>query len=456
MLLRLLGSKRVSYAAGGRQRRRAIVGYLNDSVSGARFAQGGWPPAHGLDPWVGQPVRSEPVECVGETLRSALNELAQLAPAWVKQLVPAEWHTPYGRRFDSMHRPDSQAKRDERMQQIVEAGFWLTTHVFSPGTLPGMRWAPRVEVLRPVWVQQYLVDNSAARPQVGGRHNDDMPPAAKRLQSLYDLEARYAWRNETQWVGYKIRLTQSCHADAPLNLITHVETVQATRQDVEAPDRIHAELTQRGLMPSEHLVDAGYASANLLVEAKPDYGIQIVSPVRKLKDASWQARENTGYDVSRFSIDWESKRVTCPQGQQSVKWVDNCHDRTNNQVVHVAFDGRACKACSVRSFCTRCRCERRNMQVRPREQYEALQRAQVEQKSDEFEQKYKLPMGIEGAISQAVGGFGLRWTRYLGLAKARLQAVAIAAAINLCRFWDYLRGARPVHSIISPFAALAA
>jgi transposase len=396
------------------------------------------------------------LECVGETLRMALNELAQLAPAWVKHLVPAEWYVRYGRRFDSMHEPDSQAKRDELMLQIGEDGFWLMSHAFAPGTLPEVRWAPSVEVLRRIWVQQYLINNSGARPQVRARHNDDMPPAAKRLQSPYDLEARYSWRNDTEWVGYKVHLTESCDADAPLNLITHVETVPATQQDVEAPDRIHAELAQRGLTPGEHLVDAAYPSANLLVEAKRDYGIQIVSPVDKLQDVSWQAREHTGYDSSRFSIDWESKRVTCPQGQQSVKWVDNCHDRTNNEVIHVAFDARTCQACSVRSLCTRSQREGRNLQLRPREQHEALQRARAEGKSDEFKQKYKLRMGIEGTISQGVRGFGLRRTRYIGLAKAHLQAVAIAAAINLCRFSDYLCGARPVHSVISPFAALAA
>ncbi len=63
---------------------------------------------------------------------------------------------------------------------------------------------------------------------------------------------------------------------------------------------------------------------------------------------------------------------------------------------------------------------------------------------------------IESTISQAVRGFGLRRTRYIGLAKARLQAVAIAAAINLERFSDYLCGAQPARSSISPFAALAA
>lgn len=396
------------------------------------------------------------LECVGEALRSALNELAQLAPAWVRPLVPAAWYSRYGWRFDSMRQPDSQAKRDELMQQIGEDGYWLMTQAFAPGTPPHVRWAPSLEALRRVWVQQYLVDNSADQPRVRARHHKDMPPAEKRLQSPYDLEARYAWRNDAEWVGYKVHLTETCEPEAPLHVITHVETVQATRQDVEAPDAIHAALAQRGLTPGEHLVDAGYLSANLLVEAKRDHGIEIVGPIDKLQDVSWQARENTGYDLSRFRIDWEAKRVTCPHGQRSVKWVDNCHDRTGNPVIHVAFDAKTCQACPARPLCTHSQREGRDMQFRPRAQHEALQRARMDQQSDEFKQKVKPRMWVEGTVSQAVRGFGIRRTRYLGLAKAHLQAVATAAAINLHRFFDYLCGTWPVHSRISPFAALAA
>lgn len=286
--------------------------------------------------------------------------------------------------------------------------------------------------------------------------NEDLPPCAKRLQSPYDLQARYVRHNDTEWIGYRVHLTESCDVDAPLNLITEVQTAQATQQDVEAPDKIHAHLAQRKLTPSEHLMDAGYPSATLLVEAKRNYGIQIISPIDKLKNVTWQAREKTGYDNSRFQIDWDNKQVTCPAGQRSTKWVDNCHDRTQNEVIHVAFDAHTCQACSARSLCTRSRREGRNMQLRPRAQHEALQRARIEQGSDEFKQRYKARMGIEGTISQSVRSFGMRRTRYIGLAKAHLQAVAIAAAINLERFSDYLCGFQPIRSILSPFAALAA
>ena len=42
------------------------------------------------------------VEMVGETLRRALNELAEVVPEWVKAIAPPEWFTRYGRRFEQM------------------------------------------------------------------------------------------------------------------------------------------------------------------------------------------------------------------------------------------------------------------------------------------------------------------------------------------------------------------
>ncbi len=64
-------------------------------------------------------------------------------------------------------------------------------------------------------------------------------------------------------------------------------------------------------------------------------------------------------------------------------------------------------------------------------------------------------LGIEGTISQAVRAYGVRRTRYIGLAKTHLQMVATATAINLSRFGDYLLGARPVTIRTSSFAALS-
>ncbi len=49
--------------------------------------------------------------------------------------------------------------------------------------------------------------------------------------------------------------------------------------------------------------------------------------------------------------------------------------------------------------------------------------------------------GVEGTISQAVQGFGLRRSHYAGHAKTHLQHVATAAAMNPVRMTEWLGGA---------------
>jgi len=82
---------------------------------------------------------------------------------------------------------------------------------------------------------------------------------------------------------------------------------------------IQETLAKKDLLPNEHIVDAGYMDATLLVTSQTDHQVQLTGPVRP--DSSWQAQANTGYDISCFRIDWEAQKVTCPQGQTSRQWI---------------------------------------------------------------------------------------------------------------------------------------
>jgi transposase len=106
-------------------------------------------------------------------------------------------------------------------------------------------------------------------------------------------------------------------------------------------------------------------------------------------------------------------------------------------------------------LCTRSQRDGRNIQLRPQAQHQALQQARSEGTIDAFKQKYRTRLGVEGSISQAVRAFELRETRYRGLLKTHLQSIAMAAAINFCRFWDYLCGAGLGQTRVSPFSSLA-
>jgi transposase len=119
------------------------------------------------------------------------------------------------------------------------------------------------------------------------------------------------------------------------------------------------------------------------------------------------------------------------------------------------FPPQICNACPVRAACTRSKQSERNVTFCLHAQYEALQQARATQNDEAFKRRYRARLGIEGTISQAVRAYELRRTRYLGLAKTNLQDIALAAAINLSRFWGYLSGTGLGQTRQSSFAALA-
>jgi transposase len=124
--------------------------------------------------------------------------------------------------------------------------------------------------------------------------------------------------------------------------------------------------------------------------------------------------------------------VTCPQGQRSAGWSEASTARQRSQI-HVQFSPDECLACPVRPQCTRAKCGPRHLPLRSRAEHEALLQARERQGTPTFRSQYAARAGIEATFSLGVRSFGLRPSRYRGLAKTHWQQVATAAAINLDR-----------------------
>lgn len=62
------------------------------------------------------------LECVGETLRYALNRLAVVAPAWLHTHSQVEWEPRYGRRVEDYRSPPRKEDRDAYAQVIGTDG----------------------------------------------------------------------------------------------------------------------------------------------------------------------------------------------------------------------------------------------------------------------------------------------------------------------------------------------
>lgn len=385
---------------------------------------------------------------VAETMRHALNALADAAPGWLAAHGDPAWAERYAARVEEYRLPQDPAARRLLETTVGQDGYALLQAVYDPSAPPALRRCPALGILRQVWVQQYYGPHD-----VRWRTGEDLPPHARLIASPYEVEARFATKRQTAWTGYKVHLTETCDEERP-HLITNVETTPATTNDVGVTDTIHAHLAARHLLPREHLLDTGYVAADVLVTSRRR-AVDVVGPA--LGDNSWQARQPDGLDMSCFAIDWEARHVTCPGGKRSVRWTPG-HDKqgAGQDLVAVQFDPDDCRGCPLRPRCTQAKTGPRTLRLRPREQHEALQTARRRQLTEAFKQLYAVRAGIEGALSQEVRAFGLRAARYRGQAKTYLQHLLVAVAMNIVRVAAWAEGIPRAQTRQSSFARLVA
>ena len=398
------------------------------------------------------------LELVAETLRAALNELATVVPDWLQGLAPLEWYERYGKRIEDTRLPREKAAREAYARTVGEDGFRVLDAVERPEAPEAVQALPSIATLRRTWQRHYArtegtetPTSKRSGPRVRFKANRDLPRAAEGIESPYDPDARYRHKRDTQWTGYMVHVSETCEPTAP-HLLTQVHTTAATVHEAQCTVPIQQALVQKALPPSEHLVDAAYISADLLVTSQAQHGITLRGPTRP--SPGWQAQVKGGYTVDQFEVDWAQQRVRCPQGKWSTEWWDH-GSKTSGRTIFVEFAREDCLACPARAVCTRAQQQGRRVGLPPQAQYEALRTARTWYGSTEGKEVYKRRAGVEGTLSQGVRAFGLRWARYRGLAKTHLQHIATAAAMNVDRLVAWLDERPRAKTRTSRFAALA-
>ena len=376
------------------------------------------------------------LELAGESVRAALEALAAAAPDWLAAVIDVSWQQAYGQRIDQVRLPASETARGELAVRYGKDGYHLLEQAYRPGAPGWVRDLPAVQALRQAWVQQYyrVIGEDGEKVERREASVHGLPPGERRIISPYDLQARYSVKRDTAWAGYKVHLSETCCEPGPggqrpgPNLITAVATTPAAVPDAVMTEPVHDLLDAARLLPAEHAVDAGYTSADLLIAARAR-GLTLLGPL--IADSSPQAR-NGGYTTEAFTIHWDHRQVTCPQGAVSNRWAPlRKHD--GKQAISVAFPAATCQACPARASCTSSARLGRQLYLRPREIHEAVAAARAAQSSQHWKHRYAIRAGVEGTIRQATHITGIRRARYLGLAKTRLEHHAAAAAINLIR-----------------------
>src|SRR6201996_2184103 len=191
------------------------------------------------------------LELVAETLRAALNAIAVIVPDWLRGIAPPDWYERYDRRIEDMRLPETGPKRDAYFIQVGADGFLLLDVLGRAGA------PPDAAALRRVWARHFERDEGSTDGgaptgvrlrAVQGRGPGD------RIESPYDIEARFRAKSGTSRTGYMGHITETCDAEAP-RLVVHADTTPATVHEATRTEPIHVALADKGLVPAEHLVD---------------------------------------------------------------------------------------------------------------------------------------------------------------------------------------------------------
>src|SRR6266511_4291679 len=316
------------------------------------------------------------IEQVGESLRAALEEIARISPAWLVPLLAPGWDERYGRKVEAsrlLKRKNASAAG--LAEQIGADGRALLDKIDTDPAVGWINDLPQVQVLRTMWAHHYHYHDTGT--------------------------GRLRWKDTAELA------------------------TAATDPDVTATTPIQEKLAGRGLTPGEHLLDAGYPSAENLTRAL-ELGITMISPLTTTTGRN--ATKDT-FPPSAFTLDWDAGVATCPAGATSLPARPE-----GRGLFAFPFSTRDCRPCPLRPQCTLGGPSHpRKITVHPRPVWETQIRARQAQTSDDWRATYNRRAGVEGTISQAVRGPDLRHARYRGMPKTHLQNVLTGIALNVLR-----------------------
>lgn len=357
--------------------------------------------------------RLSQLELVSESIRLALGAMVRVAPEWAEKTLPAVFIESYEQRQSQYGL--SQTQVQAKLVAAGRDGFWLMEQVEQSGP-EVVRELGQVGSLRNVLDQQFTVGL-------------DGPPAEKRpmgrvvIESPHEPEVRRAVKRGKFWEGYKAQVTESCDESKP-KLIIDLEATDALAPDVPELGNIQARLEADGIRLGEQYVDQGYTSGRNIAQSQKA-GIELVG----IPPQDTQGPD--GFRQRDFKIDEEAKQAMCPTGEVSVEWSERSSAEEGEPGgVQVYFERETCRACEYFGRCTKSS-QGRRLELHPYRK--VLEERRIEAKGEEYKQKLKVRAGIEGTISELVRGHGMRFARYRGLGKLRLQCLFTAVAVNLKR-----------------------
>jgi hypothetical protein len=252
------------------------------------------------------------------------------------------------------------------------------------------------------------------------------------LQSLDDQEATFRRKGPAEFKGYAANLSQTCHPENKVQLITKVQVAPNNVDDADLLTQALPELKERTKIETLY-ADGGYGSRaadEQLVEHKVELiqsGIRGREPVEdKLS-------------LAQFSFTTTEKgkplTITCPNGQEVIVEPG----RTTGYMAR--FDPMICETCPF-ALQNRCRAtpHKRDPAYKLSFTQQEIHWARRRRRSEAFYQTGKNPRAAIEAIVRAVKHpFPRGKLLVRGLFRVTCMVISSAAMVNLRSIWRYER-----------------
>lgn len=417
------------------------------------------------------------LELVMETMRLALEEVAQKDKPWFLRNIEKIWLERYGEwtqaeRVVKETGPKAKTETQRLLLQTGQDGFEFLSAIDKEETPSEIGLLGKVQILRQVWKEQYqlttqrtvietvpqcttsddnkisVIDDNKDKEIVKTDIELSTPESRKEqgivnmIDSPHDPQVRYSQKRGVETTGYKLQLTEVASESEPA-IITDIDVVSALSYDGATIADIHQRLLERDLLPQTHLVDMAYVNGQTIVESE-NRSVELLGPIQL--DTSLVARNDEGFSSEHFQIDFDNKQAFCPNGQPAQKWVETT-GKNARPVIQLQWRKEICALCPMRSKCTQG--ENRGRTMKLSRHHSIIAQRRKEQFTPEFYARYRRRAGVEATLGHLVCYHGARQTPYCGLDKTRYYFLFLATAVNLIRAVAWQSGLRPKRNRVS-------
>jgi len=242
------------------------------------------------------------------------------------------------------------------------------------------------------------------------------------IQNPSDLDATY---DGHKGPGYQVQISETCHPDNEVQLITCALPQTAVEPDSTATSEVLDSLEESELLPREMFADTHYCSDEN-IQAAANRGVELVGPVQC---GSLVDKDVDHLNVDDFNVDEQTEEVVCcPAGH---KPASSIHGKQTGRTKTV-MPSSACSQCEFRKECPVEKCRDGYCLYHTAKQRRLAGRRR-EEATDVFRDRYRIRGGIEGTNS------GLKRKTGLGQLRVRGRPAVFHSILLKITGWNILR-----------------